>query len=130
MDIEVDVWLYGPLAQYGLSQTGSPQTGSPQTGSSSKGASHAHIRMQFPSGSCMRDLLKRLSLPTDERGITFIDGKLSAMPGVQPDFDYELQNNNRIAFFHLRSMWPFQYRHGATVTPALSNSMAEQGRTS
>ncbi len=38
----------------------------------------------------MRDLLAQLGMPTAQRGITFINGKLSAMPGLQPDLDHVL----------------------------------------
>ena len=58
----------------------------------------------------IRDLLKYLRLPTTERGITFINGRLSTMPNMQPYLIYSLEDNDRDAFSHLRSMWPFQYR--------------------
>ncbi len=63
-------------------------------------------------------------MPTEERGITFINGKLSAMPGLQPDLEHVLSDGDRIAFFHLRSMWPFQYRHGASVTAEMGEALA------
>ena len=63
----------------------------------------------------MRDLLDALNMPTEARGITFINGNLSAMPGVQSDLDYKLQDNDRVAFFHQRTMWPYQYRQGAAM---------------
>jgi hypothetical protein len=64
-----------------------------------------------------------LALPTEERGITFINGNLSAMPELQPDLDHTLEEGDRVAFFHLTSMWPFQYRDGASMAPGLRREM-------
>jgi hypothetical protein len=105
-DIHLDVWLYGNLAKYG--------------GEANKG-SFANPKVRLPEGSTMRDLLESLQMPTEERGITFINGDLSAMPNMQPDMDHLLKDNDRVAFFHLQSMWPFQYRHGI----AMANEMTE-----
>jgi hypothetical protein len=80
----------------------------------------------LPQGSCIRDLLAKLDLPTEQRGITFINGNLSALPKIQPDLDHTLQNGDRVAFFHLRSMWPYQYRHGAAMTSELSATLDER----
>ncbi len=55
--------------------------------------------------------------------ITFINGELSAMPGLQPDLDHGLQNGDRVAFFHLNSMWPFQYRSGVPMVDEMSEAM-------
>jgi hypothetical protein len=32
-------------------------------------------------------------------------------------------NGDRVAFFHLRSMWPYQYRHGAAMISELSSTL-------
>lgn len=111
MEMAVDVWLYGPLSLY--------------AGDAAK-KHHAKLSVELPRHSRIRDLLTHLSLPTEERGITFINGNLCAMPGLQPDLDHELFNGDRIAFFHLKSMFPFQYRDGAARTPDLSQAM-DQG---
>jgi hypothetical protein len=107
-DIVLDVWLYGKLARYG--------------GQADKG-SFANPKVSLPEGSTMRDLLEYLHMPSEERGITFINGDLSAMPNMQPDLDHALQNNDRVAFFHLQSMWPFQYRHGIAMAKEMSQAM-------
>lgn len=107
-DIVVDVWLYGNLAQYG--------------GQDNKG-SFANPKVKLAEGSTMRDLLEYLQMPSEERGITFINGDLSAMPNMQPDLDHTLHDNDRVAFFHLQSMWPFQYRHGIAMAKELSETM-------
>ncbi len=107
-DILIDVWLYGDLARYG--------------GQADQG-SFANPKVRLPDGSTLRDLLKHLRMPTKERGITFINGELSAMPNMQPDLDHILKDNDRVAFFHLRSMWPFQYRHGIQIADEMSKAM-------
>ena len=110
--ITVDVWLYGPLSRYG--------------GDAAR-KTHANLKLTLPAASKIRDVLDVLALPTEERGITFINGDLSAMPGLQPDLDQELEDGDRVAFFHLKSMWPAQYRHGAGLAPGLESAMAEKG---
>jgi hypothetical protein len=62
-------------------------------------------------------------IPAEARGITFINGELSAMPGIQPDLDHPLRDGDRVAFFHLRSMWPFQYRFGVRMADEMSEAM-------
>lgn len=110
-DIVLDVWLYGALARYG-GEAARP--------------SYAHLDLALPAGSTVGDLLDYLHMPSAERGITFINGNLSAMPGLQPDLGHVLAANDRIAFFDLRSMWPFQYRHGAAMVGELAEAMAAQ----
>ena len=109
--ISVEVWLYGPLARYG--------------GKAAK-RSHANLQLELPVGSQMQDLLGHLEMPTEERGITFINGDLSAMPGLQPDLDYVLSDGDRVAFFHLKSMWPAQYRDGAALASGLKRAMEKR----
>lgn len=108
--MRIDVRLYGPLARYG--------------GSDRNVA--AKVALDLPDGSTVRDLLTALAMPTDARGITFINGDLSAMPGLQPDLDTELADGDRVAFFHSKSMWPFQYRHDVASTPAFRDAMASR----
>jgi hypothetical protein len=106
--IAVDVWLYGSLARYG---------------NDAEQGSFANLRMRIPERTTMADLLAHLGMPTEERGITFINGRLSAMPGLQPDLGHILHDGDRLAFFDLRSMWPFQYRHGAMLTDEMARAM-------
>ena len=114
--IELDVWLYGSLAEYG---TSSPCA-------SSAGPGFAHLEVPLPTGSSVADLLEHLAMPTEKRGITFINARLSAMPGLQPDLDHGLESGDRIAFFHLRSMWPYQYRDGAGMIPELAQAVSNR----
>lgn len=107
--IIIDTWLYGgELAHYG--------------GKANQG-SFANLQVRLPTASTVSDLLARLDLPTEERGITFINGQLSAMPGLQPDLDHVLQDGDRVAFFHPQSMWPFQYRHGVAMIGEMAEAM-------
>jgi len=110
----LDVWLYGTLACYGAA---------------TEQGSFANLQMHLPEGSTMADLLAHLKMPTEERGITFINGRLSAMPGLQPDLGHILQDGDRVGFFDLKSMWPFQYRHGAMITDEMERALgAEKDR--
>jgi len=104
----VDVWLYGTLARHG--------------GKAAQG-SFANLKMHLPEGSTMADLLARLGMRTEERGITFINGQLSAMPDLQPDLGHIFCDGDRVGLFDLKSMWPFQYRHGAMLTDEMARAM-------
>lgn len=106
--VVVDVWLYGTLARYG-DEAGQE--------------SFANLQIQLPEGSTVADLLTCVGMRTEERGITFINGQLSAMPGLQPDLGHILRDGDRIGFFDLKSMWPFQYRHGAMMTDEMARAM-------
>jgi len=67
-----------------------------------------------------------LDLPVEEKGITFINGKLAALPGVDADRDVELKDGDRVGISHQRSMWPFQYRFGATLDDELRDTFRQR----
>jgi sulfur carrier protein ThiS len=106
--MQIDVRLYGPLARYGGSDRNI----------------HAQVTVDLEEGYTMADLLRELDLPSEERGITFINGDLSAMPGLQPDLDHELEDGDRVALFHTKSMWPFQYRHDVAALEEFKGALA------
>ena len=106
--VAVSVYLYGSLASRTASKTD---------------YGYANLQVNFSRPSTIRELLAHLGIPTTERGITFINGRLSAMPGVQPDLEHTLANGDRVAFFDLRSMWPFQYRDGAPMIEEMKNAV-------
>ena len=110
-DITVNLYLYGDLARYG----GEAAT-----------YGFADLQAYLEERSVIRDLLAHLGIPTEKRGITFINGKLSAIPGLQPDLDYVLNDNDRVAFFDLKSMWPFQYRHGAMMIDEMAQALSSK----
>jgi sulfur carrier protein ThiS len=105
-NIVVEVWLYGPIAQY--------------AGERSQG-SYAQLMEELPSGSTLRDLLERLEIPREEKGITFVNGQLAAMPGLDTGDKTVLQDGDRVGISHRKSMWPFQYRFGANLTEELQD---------
>jgi putative ubiquitin-RnfH superfamily antitoxin RatB of RatAB toxin-antitoxin module len=109
--ISIELWLYGPLARY--------------AGEQSQG-SHAQLNLDLPAGATMRDLLEQLGLPPEERGITFINGKLAALPGLDADLDISLHDGDRIGISHNKSMWPFQYRFGASQTKEVQDTFRER----
>jgi hypothetical protein len=95
-------------------------------GEQSRG-SYAQLRMALPPGSTMQDLLVRLGLPAEERGITFINGALAALPGLDADCSVPLHDGDRVGISHRKSMWPFQYRFGAATTDELKAEFRERG---
>ncbi len=111
--ITIDVWLYGNLSEYGGENT-SP--------------GFANRKVDLPEGATIQDLLDALRMPTEERGITFVNGNLTAMPGKQPDLDHRLSDHDRVAFFHLRSMWPYQYRQGAAIAESFDRELGKDQR--
>jgi hypothetical protein len=114
-NIKVDLYLYGGLSRYG-GQAAAP--------------GFANLPVSLREGSTLRYLLAYLGMPTHDRGITFINGQLSAMPGLQPDLEHVLNDSDRVAFFDLRSMWPFQYRQGAAMIDEMAQALsadAEKG---
>jgi hypothetical protein len=112
-EISLDLNLYGTLARYAKSNI----------------PGCASVIFSIQEESTLADLLAKLELPTEERGITFINGNLSALPGLQPDLTHVLRDKDRVAFFDLKSMWPFQYRHGARMIEELTQElMADEGK--
>ena len=99
--IQIELWLYGPLARH--------------AGEQSQG-SYAQLNLDLAAGTTMRDLLDRFNIPSEERGITFINGKLAALPGLNADLEIVLTDGDRVGISHNKSMWPFQYRFGASQT--------------
>jgi len=112
--MKIEVWLYGVLSQYG-------------DGKAQKG--FASLSLELPEGTTMSGLLQTLKMPTNERGITFVNGNLSALPGLQPDLDQIVMEGDRISFFDHRSMWPFQYRHGAAMSEGLKEILETDPET-
>jgi putative ubiquitin-RnfH superfamily antitoxin RatB of RatAB toxin-antitoxin module len=109
--IQIEVWLYGPLAQY--------------AGKASQG-SYAQVNLELPEGSTVGDIIRRLGIPGEERGITFVNGNLAALPGLEADLDVVLHDADRVGISHRKSMWPMQYRFGARVTPQLQETFRQR----
>ncbi len=109
--ITVDVRLYGSLSRYGTH---------------GEGAGYGSAQVSLSEGSTLADLLASLGIRTEERGVTFINGQLSAMPGLQPDLNQALHEGDRVGLFDLKSMWPFQYRAGAAMTKPREQATAPE----
>ena len=109
--IRVEVWLYGPLARY--------------AGQESQG-SYARLELDLPWTSTMQDLVERLNLPAEEKGITFINGRLASLPGLDTDRKVVLQDGDRVGISHRKSMWPFQYRFGASTTEEVEQELDQR----
>jgi len=75
----------------------------------------------------MRDLIRHLGIPSKEKGITFVNGDLTDMPGMDADSDRILNSGDRVGLLHRRSMWPFQYRFLARTSPELERKMKSGG---
>ena len=110
--VNLEIWLYGPLAQY--------------AGDASQG-SYAHLDLEMPDESTIGDLVRRLGIPAEKRGITFVNGNLAALPGLQADLNVVLHDGDRVGISHRKSMFPFQYRFGAQLTPELQGTFRERG---
>ena len=109
--IQIELWLYGPLARY--------------AGEQSNG-SYAQLNLDLPADTTMRDLLERFGIPPEDRGITFINGKLAALPGLSADLDIVLNDGDRVGISHNKSMWPFQYRFGASQTKEVQETFRQR----
>ncbi len=130
-EIIVDTWLYGELAEYAqqmeaINLEGNDTASCTALLALSAGPGYANLRVALPEGSTISNLLSWLKMPGSVRGITFINGELSAMPGLQPDLDHPLKDGDRVAFFHLRAMWPFQYRTGVPMVREMSSAMVQR----
>jgi sulfur carrier protein ThiS len=109
--IHIEVWLYGPVARY--------------AGEQSQG-SYAELHLDLPADSTMQDLLDHLGLPAEEKGITFVNGSLAALPGLDSDRKVVLHDGDRVGISHNRSMWPMQYRFGAQMTEEIKETFRER----
>ncbi len=109
--VNLEIWLYGPLAQY--------------AGEASQG-SYAQLNLEMPEGSTIGDLIRQLGMPAEERGITFVNGNLAALPGLEADLGVVLRDGDRVGISHRKSMWPMQYRFGAKMTPQLQEKIRQR----
>lgn len=116
----IEVWLYGPICRY------AEEVNEDIVLERTVGIAHAELHLKLPQGSTVQDLLDHLGLPSEEKGITFINGKLAAMPGVEADRSVELHDGDRVGISHRRSMWPFQYRFGASMEDELRETFRQR----
>ena len=86
----------------------------------------ATVKRDAVARSTLGDLVKHLGIPAEERGITFVNGKLAALPGLDVDLSTMLHDGDRVGISHNKAMWPFQYRFGAQLTPELKESFRQR----
>jgi len=106
--IIVHVRLYGDLSCYGNSNRHT--------------SNFASITVQLPLGSTLKNLMDSLLVCTQERGFTFINEKMSAMPNIQPDLDYQLQNSDQILFYPLK-MFPTGLQFDMKMTDKMARAI-------
>lgn len=109
-EITVSITLFGELVCYG-NQT--------------KPASYTTFDVKLPVGSALKDLLAYLLMCTNERGITYINGLVSAMPDIQPDLDYVLQKNDHVAMLPAQKVWQIQQRSSLLMTAQMSAALQQ-----
>jgi hypothetical protein len=107
-DITVSVTLFGELVCYG-NQT--------------KTVNYTTFDVKLPTGSALKDLLAYLLMCTNERGITYINGLVSALPDIQPDLDYVLQKNDHVAMLPAHKIWQIQQRSSLLMTAQMSAAL-------
>jgi hypothetical protein len=107
--IHVDVNLYGALARFG------------------GGKYVANVKLELPAGSTKNDLLAHLGIKAEERGYLFINAVLHDVPGLTTDCPDPLQEGDHVGIFSRTHMWPYQYRDGVRMSPALTAALAEHG---
>jgi hypothetical protein len=109
-DITVSVTLFGELVCYG---------------NRTKTGSYATLDAKLPEDSTLKDLFDYLLMCTNERGITYINGFISALPDIQPDLDYILQNNDHITLLPAQEIWQFQQRSSLPITAKISSALQQ-----
>ena len=106
--IMVNVRLYGELSCYGKTIQ--------------QGENYSTINVQLPLGSTLEDLLEVLLMCTKERGFTFINEKMSATPNIQPDLNYQMQDDDRVLFFPFK-MLPTHLQFDMKMTDKMTRTV-------
>ncbi|MFW5941236.1 MAG: MoaD/ThiS family protein [Chloroflexota bacterium] len=105
----VELALYGSIARYG----------------GGRHMSQASVRL--PPGSTLRDLFTHLGLPAEERGYVFRNAVLCDMPGLDVAGQELLEEGDHVGIFSADRAWPYQYRQGARMSPALAEAIETRG---
>ncbi len=108
--MKLEVWVYGELTRFVGDE-----------------AAFARFDLDLPAGTTIGKLLEIIGLPTEERGLTFVNGAISAFPGLQPDLHHPLHDGDRVGIFPEISMLPFHYREGAPVVEELADVLRSMG---
>ena len=106
---KVNIAIYGKLAKIG-------------------GGKHlAIIDLEMPSSAHLGDLLDQLKIPMDETSYIFLDAVLCDVPGLTIPHDEPLKDGSHVGIFSQGYMWPYQYRDGMPMSPALTAAMKKHG---
>lgn len=105
----INVTLYGDIARYA-------------------GGKHiASQEVQLGDKACVKDLLQKLGVPSDERGYLFINAVLHDAPGLYASQQAALHDGDHVGIFSIKHMWPYQYRDGIRMSEALEEAIKEHG---
>jgi hypothetical protein len=80
----------------------------------------------LPEGSTLQALFDRFEIPPEERGYVFRNAVLHDMPGLNVAGRERLQDGDHVGIFSVDRTWPFQYRQGAPLSPALAEALKER----
>jgi len=111
--VKIDLWLYGELSRYG--------------NESGEERAFAHLFLELREGATVGNMLDVLGMPSEARGLTFINGAISSMPGLYPDLNHVLSDGDRVGIFPPVSMLPFHYREGAPVVKEMAGALEKMG---
>jgi hypothetical protein len=107
--ITVDVALYGPIAR-------------------AAGGHHvAQQPMRLKAETTMGDLTAQLGIDRADIGYVFVNAVLCDVPGLSASVDLPLQNGDHVGIFSRVHMWPYQYRDGIRMSPALKAALDQRG---
>jgi hypothetical protein len=81
----------------------------------------------MPSSAHLGDLLDQLEIPIDETSYIFLDAVLCDVPGLTITHDELLKDGSHVGIFSQGYMWPYQYRDGMPMSPALTAAMKKLG---
>lgn len=85
------------------------------------------IDLEMPSSAHLGDLLDQLEIPIDETSYIFLDAVLCDVPGLTITHDELLKDGSHVGIFSQGYMWPYQYRDGMPMSPALTAAMKKLG---
>ena len=92
------------------------------------GGKHLAIMdIEMPVTARLGDLLKMLEIPMDETSFIFLDAVLCDVPGLTIHHDEPLKDGSHAGIFSTGYMWPYQYRDGMPMSPALTAAMKKHG---
>lgn len=108
-DINVELALYGPLAQ-------------------KAGGLHVAVRqVRLTPGAAIRDLAACFGITPEETGYVFVNAVLCDVPGLNASWGHPLAEGDHVGVFSLGYMWPYQYRDGARMSEPLKEALRQQG---